>query len=605
MRRRICCVLLAGICALAAAQEEEILRAARYLSGAGSEEEIPQEWIQELERASRVRVNSPRLRPGPLLSAYQVASILDYRERAGDILSFEELMLVDGFDRAAVDALKPFLILDRGAAADTSGVQGTALVRYASGGVGGKIKAQWRQVRAGGAWRGREGTFYGEYTLWRARFVLGNYKLRFGQGLLLWDGFSMSSLSTVDAFVQRATGVSPVWSFSPADVKRGGAAEWISGPWQAAAFIALGGSWLGAAGAQGSWLGAAGVQGSWLSSAGVQGSWLGRWGQLGAAVIWQDGKPAVSLQGFVNHKGLSAAWEGAWKSGSLAGKAALRWRLADALDLAFQARAVPSRFSGKKQGEYGLAAGMARSSGRWVPLQGKSGFGSSVVAHQLSLTADASLLPLPGEDPRRLQVRVYGTWQWQLSPLWALELRLTERYRSYEPSRTSLRADLRLGSGPWLCVLRLEAVHSSRWGNVVQAVVVEQGNVRGGTWDALGDNVVQAVAVEQENETNSNWGALGYLEGGYKGERLSAYLRLTGFSVSDWAARIYCYERDAPGTFSVPAYSGRGIAISAYGGWKHRFPRWFTLKFYLRAAFTWRPGHDFTPTLRVQLQAER
>lgn len=566
MRRRICCVLLAGICALAAAQEEEILRAARYLSGAGSEEEIPQEWIQELERASRVRVNSPRLRPGPLLSAYQVASILDYRERAGDILSFEELMLVDGFDRAAVDALKPFLILDRGAAADTSGVQGTALVRYASGGVGGKIKAQWRQVRAGGAWRGREGTFYGEYTLRQARLVLGDYKLRFGQGLLLWDGFSMSSLSTVDAFVQRATGVSPVWSFSPAEVKRGGAAEWISGPWQAVAFAALGGSWLGAAG--------------------VQGSWLGRWGQLGAAVIWQDGKPAVSLQGFVNHKGLSAAWEGAWKSGSLAGKAALRWRLADALDLAFQARAIPSRFSGKKQGEYGLAAGMAWSSGRWVPLQGKSGFGSSVVAHQLSLTADASLLPLPGEDPRRLQVRVYGTWQWQLSPLWALELRLTERYRSYEPSRTSLRADLRLGSGPWLSVLRLEAVHSGRWG-------------------ILEDNAVQAVSGKQGNMPDGNWGALGYLEGGYKGERLSAYLRLTGFSVSDWAARIYCYERDAPGTFSVPAYSGRGIAVSAYGGWKHRFPRWFILKIYLRAAFTWRPGRDFTPSFRLQLQAER
>lgn len=572
MRRRICCVLLAGVCALAAAQEEEILRAARYLSGAGSEEEIPQEWIQELERASRVRVNSPRLRPGPLLSAYQVASILDYRERAGDILSFEELMLVDGFDRAAVEALKPFLILDRGAAADTSVVQGTALVRYASGGVGGKVKAQWRQVRAGGAWRGREGTFYGEYTLRRARFVLGDYKLRFGQGLLLWDGFSMSSLSTVDAFVQRATGVSPVWSFSPAEVKRGGAVEWISGPWQAMAFVAMGSSWLGAAGAKGSWLGAAGVQGSWL----------GRWGQLGAAVIWQDGKPAVSLQGFVNHKGLSAVWEGAWKSGSLAGKAALRWRVADALDLAFQARAVPSRFSGKKHGEYGLAAGMAWSSGRWVSLQGKNGFGSSVVAHQLSLTADASLLPLPGEDPRRLQVRVYGTWQWQLSPLWALELRLTERYRSYGPSRTSLRADLRLGSGPWLSVLRLETVHSGRWGNVVQAVVVEQRNV-----------------------TNSNWGALGYLEGGYKGERLSAYLRLTGFSVSDWAARIYCYERDAPGTFSVPAYSGRGIAVSAYGGWKHRFPRWFTLKIYLRAAFTWRPGRDFTPSFRLQLQADR
>ncbi len=539
MRRWICCVLLAGFSALSAAQEEEVIRAAMYLCGATSEEEIPEGWVNELEGARRVRINDPRLRPGLLLSAYQVAAIQDYRKSAGDIRSFEELALVDGFGRAAVDALRPFLILDTGRAADTSGVQGTVLLRHASLTFGAKARLGWRRLRLGGAWRGQDGGFYGEYTLRRSRLVVGDYKLRYGQGLLLWDGFSMTSLSTVDAFMQRATGLSPVWSFSPQGVRRGGAFEFVSGPWQAVAFAALGGSY------------------------GAHGGWLGRWGQLGASVLWQDSHPAVALDALVNHRGLSVAWEGAWKPGALAAKATLRTRLGESADLTAQVRAVPSRFSGKKHGEYALAAGLSWSSGRWVPLQGKSGFGSSVVAHQLSLTADTSLLPVPGEDSRRLQLRLYGTWRSQLSPLWALEVRLTERYRNYEPSRTALRSDLRLGAGPWQSVLRLEGVHCGAWG------------------------------------------FLGYLEGGYKGETLSAYLRLTGFSVSDWAARIYCYERDAPGTFSVPAYSGRGMAASAYGGWKHRFPRWFTLKLYLRAAFTWRPGRDFTPALRLQLQLER
>ena len=38
----------------------------------------------------------------------------------------------------------------------------------------------------------------------------------------------------------------------------------------------------------------------------------------------------------------------------------------------------------------------------------------------------------------------------------------------------------------------------------------------------------------------------------------------------NWNDRIYCYERDAPGSFNIPAYYGRGWAASLVGRLKLR-----------------------------------
>ena len=107
------CLILALYAPFAQAQEESVVKAALYLSGAASEEEIPADWTDRLETARTVRINSPHLRPGVLLMDYQVACILEYRASFGDILSWDELALVDGFSREAVEALRPFLSLER------------------------------------------------------------------------------------------------------------------------------------------------------------------------------------------------------------------------------------------------------------------------------------------------------------------------------------------------------------------------------------------------------------------------------------------------------------------------------------------------------------
>ena len=50
----------------------------------------------------------------------------------------------------------------------------------------------------------------GRYRLVSA--VAGNYSLRFGQGLVLWSGFSMSSLASPSTVVRRQAGVRPYTS---------------------------------------------------------------------------------------------------------------------------------------------------------------------------------------------------------------------------------------------------------------------------------------------------------------------------------------------------------------------------------------------------------
>ena len=80
-------------------------------------------------------------------------------------------------------------------------------------------------------------------------------------------------------------------------------------------------------------------------------------------------------------------------------------------------------------------------------------------------------------------------------------------------------------------------------------------------------------------------GQLACLEGGYRSEKIAAYLRQGIFFVDDWDDRIYVYERDAPGNFSVPAFYGRGVWTSFCGRWKPA--GWVRL--YMRASMTLYP----------------
>ena len=541
MRKWILTAIVAFLWVSSRAQEEAVLKAALFLSGASSEEEVDEEWLRRIESAGKLKINSGRLRPG-LLTDFQIASIGRYRASNGDILSWEELALIDGFDRETVSILRPFLSLESRrlpGAVDTVKIHSEAILRGTLKNFGAKVKTGTDTWQLAGAWRAPDWTAHATWSGGPLRLIIGDFNARYGEGLCFWSGFSMESLSTVDAFFKRPTGLSPVWSYSPADVHRGLAAEYEGAGWRVSAF------------------------GTLKKVFGLHGEYLGRYGQVGATAGWSPSEGwSASVAGRMNLRGWDLGAEAALRHRMPAGKASLRSRAGENGKWALQARVIPSRFSGKKYGEYALAAGYTLKSGRWISLAGQSGFGSSVPAWNLSLTVDASLLPLPGVDPRRHQIRAYLTGNWQFASAWKGEIRVTERYRNDEPSRLSVRGSIQFANGPWLSILRAEGVHCKEWG------------------------------------------CLSYIEGGYKGTSLQAYLRFTGFSIASWEDRIYVYERDAPGNFSVPAYSGKGLCVQGMAAYKIRRGKW-ALKGYLRGGYMIRVQKEPTPTLALQLQVQR
>lgn len=527
--------------------EDEAVKAAIFLNGASSPEEIEEGEVERIQVIGKIRVNAPGRNARAILSEYQLATLEDYRRNSGDILSWEELALVDGFNKETVEALKPFLSLYSSSLpgeVDTAArkVHGNALVRVTEKNAGTKAKAEGRIWQVGVAARSKQWPLMASTPDWTAHaevnlgiwdIVLGDYNIRYGQGVGVWSGFSMTSLTTVGAFSRRATGITPVMSFLPSD-HRGAAVEYRRGRVGVSAFADLN------------------------RIVGGHVSYVSLHNVSGLTVM----SGLVSADCSINYKGVNLAGEVAAKGkDAYAGKGVASFKIGNTR-LAFQGRVLPTRFTGKKNGEYALATGAEWKSPHWQQLAGKTGFGSSVPAHSLSLTADASLLPKPNIDPGRKQLRIYGIWQWQISGNLALDARYTGRLRNYEPSRNDIRLDLKYNSGPWLSTIRFES------------------------------------------DCCDGRGLLGYLEGGYKTDNLSSFLRLTVFSTSGWSSRIYCYERDAPGSFLVPAYYGQGAVGNFYGSLKTHITKAYRTKICFRSSYTIKPGNPSTWSTHLQLQVD-
>ena len=514
----------------AVAQSDETVRAALYLTGADSPEELDDRLLEELEsfRSRPLEVNRAsrtRMLESGLLSPYQIASLADYRSLSGDVLSLEELALVDGFGKEAVAVLGPFLSLASSrkpgeAVKDTVTVAHSAVIRATLKDVGAKYRLSAGRFEAAGAWRGSGGTFYAIYRTRRGKILVGDFNTRYGQGLAFWSAFQLSGLQTPEAFSKRANGITPSWSFSGTGTLRGAAWDFSAGPWQVALFGSLDGT------------------------LGAHAGWLGRHGQAGLTAS----RDRVSLDGKYAVRGVELFGEAVWKGKGPGALGGVRFPAGERFRGAVQLRGLPSTFTGRKYGEYALAAGL--------------GYRSDDRSLTGSWTEDLALLPIPGQDPRRMQVKSILTVSWTVSENWLLESRLTSRYRSYEDGRTDLRADATWTRDVWTVKGRMNGLYSG------------------------------------------GFGALTYLEGGWKPPGGFGWLRLTLFFIPSWQARIYAYERDAPGNFTAPAYYGTGFSVMAYGGWKFRLGK-TRVKLYLRGSYLWKKEKPGQAGLKFQLVADR
>lgn len=189
-------------------------------------------------------------------------------------------------------------------------------------------------------------------------------------------------------------------------------------------------------------------------------------------------------------------------------------------------RYYPENYSGQ-------GSGAARA---WSKTSDETGIAAAFSAGNFVTSLDLARRFSSGDS----QLKFVASGQWSVGQRLMLKPKLTERLRDYGlGNRTELRADLVREQGRFRTTLRADGVYGRKFS------------------------------------------FLSYLEQGFVTDWLSVYARGTLFFVDEWDDRIYCYERDAPGRFSVPAYYGRGYSFSLYGGWKRSF-RKFRLKAYLR-----------------------
>ena len=549
MRKTVLIFLLfQGIYALA---QESWTEGMLMLSGASSVEELDQDTVDSYEfffhHPIRLNQDSPR-RLSRLLSAYQIASLIDYRKRYGDILSLRELALVDGFGEARARALAHFVSFDSSRrpgepVSDTLRLRATVQTRGDFKGLGGKARISGGDLLDAGAayrryWEGSSsGTFYASVSLRKATMIAGDFNLRYGEGLVFWSGMQINSFSTIDTYSRRGGGLSPSWSYTGSGTYRGFAGEYGMGLFGAMAFISA-------------------------DAAGGRLQAIGRKGTYGLNL--RAAKESLRISADVRRNILGAdvfgeaAFDPLGKSWAAAGGA--RMALSDALEAGLRLGAIPSAWSGKSGGEYSLDLGIRHLGGTYCAIAGKSGFGSSERRSSLDVTARLRLLPIPVKAPRRREAKLQASWAFRVDSLLKLENRAMVRFRNYEPFRGEIRSDVILSNGLVNLHTRLH-----------------------GCWC-------------------DGPGALAYTELGYTPGNWQIWLRGTLYATSGWASRIYVYERDVSGSFSVPACHGIGNSLSLYGAWSGKFSH-FKLKAALRAYIGMKKP-DTSAGLRFFLEAD-
>ena len=509
----------------------------RFL-GVDSPEELDAAEVERLEdfleRPLRINmVPQSRLQASGLLTPYQVASLSDYRASHGNVMSYAELSAVDGFGPDVVQKLRPFISLEyHEVHNDVMNAHHDLAVKSAYKATGIPVESDWnyglkyrlrtdrltvslgtsKPYSAKGVWsEAYTGSL--SYECRKVRVVMGDFNARFGQGLTLWSGAFMTTLSTPDAFMKKPSGISGTWSFTGSTALTGVAAETTAGRLKITAMMS-----------------APGVKDmkkhpekvSLLPAANL--IYLTRYGH--ASMTYAGSK--ASVDGAFCIRGVNIFSEAAYDFSErrMAAVCGTQFNASEKLRLASLARYCP-------KDSYQAAFSGA--------------FRTSKLDSEGTFSVDAICYPLGKgkEDSHSVQVKALVNWECALSPSLRLKVRLSERFRTWgSPFRTDLRADLSYAAGPWVINMRLNALRCVRTGFV------------------------------------------GYFEEGYKTSDMSIYLRQGLFFVDDWEDRIYVYERDAPGSFNVPAMYGKGWFASAVASMRLSY----SIRLYARASYT---GYHF------------
>ena len=514
MKRILICVLVWGVCRGVWAQDLEcIVR----LTGVSAVEDLDEEEVERLVHLLDHPVNvnlatGERLSSCGLFSPFQVASLIDYRERHGYVMSMMELSVVDGFNQDAVSVLAPFIDLSVNGLSrpDTGqGVRHELAVRgdLKAAGMKYTVKAGSRLIGGLGMTRTHDedgylpsvctGNLQWNFNRAAGKVILGDFNARFGQGLALWSGMMMDNLTSPSAMMRNATGLSRSSSFNGNSAMSGAGME-----------VGLGNFTLSAAVT------------SNMALANL--SWICRNGRLAMTHVY-DGTVRSSVDAALCFAGVNAYGEAVydWYVRVPSALVGTDFPMGENVRTGVQVRCLPGE-------AYTFAVS---SSGRDEAHKGRA-----------VMSANAIYYPVPkkGDDVNSVQVKGQLDCEYMFSERLQVKIRVSERFRTWgQRFRTDVRADVSYAFGKFSLASRI--------------------------------NVLKCDGVS----------GLAYLEGAWKQDNMALYLRQGLFCVDDWDDRIYVYERDAPGSFNVPAMYGRGVWGSVVMSWKVSR----ALKVYLRCGY--------------------
>lgn len=539
---------------LADARDEmgEIVAAILAIEGCQTIENLSEDAIDYYLRlaAKPLDINSmskKKLMESGLFSLYQAAVIEDHRKRYGNIASFSEMSLLDGFSPQYVSALKHFIRLSNDVERSYPGykfIDNALTLRSSlrtdddSPDVGGSYAVKYSFDYNGRAASGlalKSGYDAGHFppeihsfsitykgTKYLDKIIAGDFGAGFGQGLALWSGFSMSGLYSPQSFVRNPVGLRPYSGFAKDGYNRGAAAAFTVGDFGISTF-------LSAEGLRERMSGDTKKQLSLMP--GVNLSWYGMNGQ--ASVSFFARKPLekgktydlmkVSADYRYCFRGIDLFSEVAAdiRSKSLSALTGVRANIGDGLHIAALVRYYPDEYDDTYSGAARTASRCSNEHGASVSFshQRKKISGTAAI--------DGAYSPEPkyGTDESSFQLKINITEDFILTDHLSLGLRFSGRYRTYGSAlKTELRADFDFSMEEWSAKFRA--------------------------------NILK----------NKGISFLSFAECGYRPEKFSAFLRFGGFRIDNWDDRIYVYERDAPGNFNVPAYYGRGVWLAFYSG---------------------------------------
>lgn len=499
----------------------------------------------DLNRASR-----RELEQSGLFSLFRTVSLLDYRERTGDILSFRELAGIPGFGEEFVTAVRDYVTLGSSAAPGRSSAdripwsaEALARGRFRAQGEGSPsalVKAKAVSpfgisagLAAGGTpWRGSGYLAYFPEKSFVRKVVAGDFNARFAQGAVMWSSMAMRQVASPAGLMRTSFGITPYCSGGTGVKLRGIASEMEFGDVSVSLFGTRGAGLsreavpYGAGGNATYWAG--------RFCTGLTCFWHGDGTDISADCRVQAGR--YSLYAEIAYAGREAVWAGA------EGPLSEHW------NFSVLARYAAEGFDPAAGSPYTTDTSPGNECALTAVLRRRKGLLPDIVAG-----TDVAWMP----QDRSWYARVRCDWNpgvWRAAG--------GAHWKSSGRGGVSLRGDRRFGVPPEVNADGVVASVRADFTCILQR----------GSSPAVG----RSVSAE-----------CGYRIAGRFSYRAAFYVRAALYHCDSWDSRIYVYDRDLYGSMSVPALYGRGMLLSAVVFWKPL--RWLKLSFKVSSVQAARP----------------